>query len=303
MATTETKPVTTTDTAPAKKAEPIITQVQSQVASWLQDKRLNLPPDYSVGNALQSAWLKLREDGVIKNGQVNTDLVTETSVIAALQKTAVQGLNPGKDQCYYIKYGTALTMQRSYHGDIRVAQVSSAIKIEPYYDVVCEGEKVVLRKVRNRYGYVTVVADHEFGIVRDMSKIVAAYCGFVDENGEDMGAEIMSVDQIQTSWKKSKMYSPGKEGTFHTQQPDRACIRTVVRRRCLQIIRTSGDPFMVAESFTDDEATAIEAEFREEVNANANREPLSLEPPTGEGQIQQSAEPQGSLVAGDDFPE
>ncbi|EHT55420.1 recT family protein [Staphylococcus aureus subsp. aureus CIG1176] len=42
----------------------------------------------------------------------------DTSKANALLDMVTQGLNPAKNQCYFIPYGNKMQLQRSYHGNV-----------------------------------------------------------------------------------------------------------------------------------------------------------------------------------------
>jgi recombination protein RecT len=172
--------------------------------------------------------------------------------------------------------------QRSYFGEEALAKrVAPGISI--YCDVVYAGEKVVVSKVRNRYGFITQIREHEQNIPRVSKEIIGAYCGVVDENGEDMGAEYMDMEQIKKSWSKSKTYNPetGKQRydnqgpTFHMEQPDIACKRTVLRRRMKVIINTSTDEWLL-QAIDRQDLDAIDARVDDEIESKANRQMLEM---------------------------
>ena len=71
-------------------------------------KEINFAEDYSYNNALKSAQLILDQKGLLdKNPK---------SIINALLDMVTQGLNPIKNQCYFIGYGNDVTLSRSYFG-------------------------------------------------------------------------------------------------------------------------------------------------------------------------------------------
>lgn len=269
--------------ATQEQPKTVTVRVLSQINNLVDKGSIALPPDYAVGNALNSAWLW------IQNSEQRDKLLacTDESKINALHDMVLQCGWLGKTG-YMIPYGSRMVYQRDYHGEVALAQ---RVKpgIEPYGDVVYRGEKFLVVKERNRYGLITAIKTHEMAFPRESKEIIAAYWGFIDENGEDMGAEIMDMDQIRTSWKKSKQYSANSQ-TFHNEQPDIACKRTVSRRRCKPIIKTSTDAWLLqALARQDIEETA--AEMDEIVSEKANK-----------GMITMPAIEQGSVQTSDDVP-
>ena len=100
---------------------PIIDNVSKQIAAFQEQGRLQLPPNYSAQNALYSAWLTLQ--GVKdKNDRPALQVCTKESITNSLLDMVIQGLNPSRKQCYFIPYGNALTLQRSYFGTMGVTK-------------------------------------------------------------------------------------------------------------------------------------------------------------------------------------
>lgn len=280
-------------TALAEKKEPtnIVMKVAHQVRGYRDKGTLHLPRDYSPENALKSAYLALQE---VKdsNGKFALDTCSQTSIVNALFDMVVQGLNPAKKQCYFIAYGANLQCQRSYFGDMALAQ-RACPGIQIYYDVVYEGDDLVLSKHLGR----TTIARHETKLENiDGKKIAGAYCGVIDAHGEDLGVVVMSWEQIQKSWSKSKTYKPGGSSP-HNEFPDQMALRTVIRRRLKPIINSSSDE-MLMQSVMRQEIEAAEADIEEEIEMEANARMLPTPPP----QKEPDPEPEPYEPGADDHP-
>jgi recombination protein RecT len=261
-----------TNNAPAKQEQKpnAVVIVGKQVRAFIEKRTLVLPSDYSVDNALKSAWLTLQTVQDSKGG-LALNVCDEASICNALLDMVVQGLNPAKKQCYFIVYGKTLVCQRSYFGDQALAErVKPGIEI--YSGVVYEGDGFEYELIRGR----TVVTCHKTSLENQKpEKIIAAYCGIVDTaTGEDLGAEVMTIDQIRQSWSMSKTYKPGGNSP-HTKFPDQMALRTVIRRRTKNLINSSNDAMLLDSIRRQDENEAL-AEMEEEVMLKANTEPLSL---------------------------
>ena len=87
-------------------------------------------------------------------------------------------------------------------------------------------------------------------------------------------SEIMTWEQIQKSWAKSKTYKPNGNGP-HNEHPDQMALRTVIRRRCKPIINSANDELLMA-AVRREEIAQGEAEIAEEAELYANQSPLSL---------------------------
>ena len=167
------------------------TAVSTDVRGFLAHGSLQLPANYSVENALKSAALTLPS---IKNFQN----CTQDSIKSSLLSMCVQGLNPDKNQCYFIAYGETLTCQRSYLGNIAVAKRVDPNIDEIYSAAVYEGDKFDYEIKRGK-----IVEVHHSQKLENKSKpIVAAYATVVYRDGSEIST-VMTIDQIKQAWKQS----------------------------------------------------------------------------------------------------
>ncbi len=128
MKTTEEKEKPKTAIAVAPMDERTIADsVMGKLAKFQERREIQFPKDYSVANALKSAYLTLLET---KDSSKNPVLekCSKESIANALLKMVIQGLSPAKAQCYFIAYGTTLTMMQSYQGKIAIAKRVAGIK-------------------------------------------------------------------------------------------------------------------------------------------------------------------------------
>lgn len=275
MTTTENKPETKPEKGIVKAEQPnVVANVSKQVRSYVDKGTLHLPTDYSPENALKSAWLTLQEV-VDRDKRPALAVCSQVSIANALLDMVVQGLNPAKKQCYFIVYGNKLLCQRSYFGDQAVA-LRVMPGVELYSAIVYQGDEFEIGMVRGR----KTISKHVTKIEnQNTSKIVAAYCGLISPDGEDLGAEVMTWEQIQKSWGMSKTYKPGGGGT-HGDFPDQMALRTVIRRRCKPIINSSNDALLLASVRRQDDEI-IDAEVSEELE-HANGEIIDVAPESTE---------------------
>lgn len=253
----------------AKETNVVVT-TQNMINQFMEKGTLRLPPDYSPENALKSAWLILQETKT-SSGGLALQNCSRPSIINALLDMVIQGLNPAKKQCYFIAYGQALVCQRSYFGDEALARRVMP-GIEVFSGVVYEGDEFSYEIVRGRK---SIVHRQKLENVHP-DKIVAAYCGIVDADGVDLGAEVMTWEQIQASWGMSKTYKPEATKGTHHDFPDQMALRTVIRRRCKPIINSSNDELLL-ESVRRQEADSVEGDMDAEAAANANGAMLGVE--------------------------
>ena len=102
----------------AKPKADIIESTERRIGELVDEGMLHLPPNYSAANALRAAWLILQET-VDKNKKPVLETCTRASIANSLLSMVVQGLDPNRNQAYFIAHGTALTLRRSYFGTLR----------------------------------------------------------------------------------------------------------------------------------------------------------------------------------------
>jgi recombination protein RecT len=265
-----------TELAASKREAPITDQVLAQINKMLDGGRLTLPNDYSVGNALASAWLMLQDvqatgqKNIIVNGQP-TGVVTTRSIANALTDMVTQGLNPAKKQCYFIVYGDKLTHQRSYFGDMALAErLMPGITFD--YDVVRDGDDVTVAKERTKSSFVEMVQKHVKKLFGN-GDILGAYCGVFDKDGEPLGYTVFPMARIQKSWTKSKTVN--FDNATHKIYTDEMCLRTVIRHRCKSIINSSSDELLM-EAIRRSESESVESEVAEESAQFANQDVIDV---------------------------
>ena len=113
-------------------------QVTSNVATRIEAMKgegLLIAPNYSVSNALSSAYYALKNS----NSGNLLQQCTQDSVYNALLEMVTQGLSPAKKQCYFIKYGSDVQLRMSYFGTIKVTKDLQEAK-DVTANVVYEGD-------------------------------------------------------------------------------------------------------------------------------------------------------------------
>src|SRR5690606_2036696 len=161
----------TTALAMLKLKRDTVDVVAGRINELMRSGELHLPADYSVHNALKSAWLVLQET-VDKDKRPVLSVCSRESIANALLDMAIQGLNPAKRQCYFIAYGHTLVCQRSYFGDM--ALVKRVLpKADIWYGIVYDGDVFEYTIWRGR----RVITKHEQKVENiDPGRIRAAYC-------------------------------------------------------------------------------------------------------------------------------
>lgn len=245
------------------------------VATWVRKYQergeLQLPPNYSASNALKSAWLVLQET-TNRNKQPVLQACTQDSIVNALLDMVVQGLNPGKKQCYFVAFGQQLVCMRSYFGSMAVVKnVAGATDV--WAEVVYKGD-VFEYEIKRGRKHVTKHTQKLENIKRE--SIVAAYA--VIEFGDERPdyTEIMTIDQIKQAWMQGQNYREDGNGT-HQKFTTEMAKKTVINRACKAYINSSNDANLFTKHFNRAEDTIEDQKFDDEVAENANQEIIDVE--------------------------
>lgn len=189
-----------------------------------------LPPNYDVNDAVKALYLKTIQT-VDKQKRPVLEVCTRESIEQVVQNYVSKGLNIAKNQCYLVCYGNTLTLQESYFGKQKEANAYAGITINS--NVIYEGEKVNIVVRPNG----TKIIEHTPDFSKfDTNKIVGAYAIAVNDKGEVVDSDIMTMKEIRQSWAKS---SSG--GTVHKEFPVEMTRKTVIARLAKRFINTSDD--------------------------------------------------------------
>jgi recombination protein RecT len=263
------------------KEAKITNQVLTQIEDLSRNGQLCLPDNYSPANALAAAYLMFQDIQnkekklIMHNGQP-TGVVTVRSMVNALMHMVSQGMNPSKKQCYFIVYGDQLTYQRSYFGDMALAERAMP-GISFSYDTINDGDEIEIESVRNARGLlVTTIVRHKKPFPRS-EKVIGAYCGVVDRDGVELGYDVFDMARIQKSWSMSK--TAHYDNSTHKTFTGEMAMRTVIRHRCKAIINASGDE-MLKKAIDRAESAAIESSVAAEASERANMDIIDVTPPS-----------------------
>ena len=271
------------------KNNEIVEVVSSRLHTLETRGDINYPENYSAGNALRSAWLAIQET-VDNNKQPALQVCTQVSIINAMLNTVIQGLNPAKQQCYYIVYGNKLVMQRSYFGTMQLAKsVNHDIK-EIYAATIHEGQVFEMHMEKGR----TIIDKHEVKFGDSDKPVVGAYCTVEYKDGTTEST-VMTINEIMTAWSQSKMKPVDngklKAGSTHAKFTAEMAKKTVVSRACKYIINSSADSNLILNSVRETDIEIIDAEASEEIAENENSVPLDFNPDTAEITVAGSVAP------------
>lgn len=228
----------------------LVTMVNNNIEDMKNNEGLSLPPDYSVGNALNSAYLILSDTS---KGQPLLDKCDQGSVIKALMNMAIQGLSPAKNQCYFIPYGNQLVMQRSYFGSISVVKRLSNVK-DIQAQVVHKDDTF---KIGGENG-VLVVKEFEPSFENLDKPIIGAFAWVEDLNG-NRTYTVMTKKDIDTSW------SHAKTKKVQNEFPEEMAKRTVINRAAKFYINSSSDNDLFVQAVNETTSNEYENDDRKDV--------------------------------------
>lgn len=248
----------------------IIKRTGERVDQLLQAGELTLPAGYAWRNALQGAWLWL-QDATVQSGKDKgaplLTAVTQPSVANALLSMIVQGLAVHRKQGYLIPYGGQLTFQRSVFGTIAVAKREAGVR-DVVAELIHDGDTFRYRIDRGRK--VDLEHAQTFEAIT-LGKIVGAYA-WVDFGDPDRDrAEVMTMDEIQASWAKSKQAT--WDSSPHKNFAGEMVKRTVITRALKALVNASADDPRLLDAFNGDAADAEPEDDLETIDVEATPEP------------------------------
>lgn len=246
-------------------------EIGNLVKLELKQSSVITPANYSFENALKSAWLILQET-LDRNKKPALEVCSQESIQNAILNMALQGLNPAKNQCYFVVYGRQLQLIRSYMGAQMTAKLVNPDISDIRAQVVYSGDQIEIDVEHGR----DVIKGHkrQFGSI-NKAEIVGAYAIAVGlDETRHLYTEIMTLDEIKASWKQSKMSAVAESGAInqsstHGKFTGEMAKRTVINRLCKRIINTSDDSALLssfARSEEKDEAEIINEHIRENAN-------------------------------------
>lgn len=203
-------------------------QITSNVSTRIgemQNEGLMIAPNYSVSNALSSAYYALKNS---PSGNL-LEKCTSESIYNALLDMVTQGLSPAKTQCYFVPYGSTVKLTRSYFGTMKVVKQLPEVK-DIYAEVIYEGDDF---KIKNENGR-KVFVSHDTDWMNADNQIAGAYCIIEKEDGEKI-LTVMTKKEIDKSWAQAK--TKNVQNNF----PQEMAKRTVINRAAKQFFNTSDD--------------------------------------------------------------
>jgi len=270
----------------------IVNKVQDRVENMMEEGSLHLPANYSPQNALNSAWLKLQNTENNKKQPV-LEGCDKASIANALLRMVTMGLNPEKEQCYFITYGKMLNRQPRYFG--KQKNDKQVEDVEGFYtQVIFEGDEV---ETEIEYGNEKIIKHKSQFESKLKGNIIGAYsvARFNDERPNK--TVLMTMDQITNAWKQGQTYGKYK-GTPHDKFEEAMAKKTVINRLATGIINASDDSNVMVETFKEAADIAHEQKTDEELEEEANQgevidiENEAPEEPTQNEQPKEEEEPE-----------
>ncbi len=248
----------------------IVDVVAGRVRGFMERGEMHLPDNYSPENALKSAYLKLQETKD-RNGKPVLSACTSPSIANSLFDMVIQGLNPAKDQCYFIAYGNQLVCQRSYFGSMAVVKNVAGAR-DVWAEVVYKGD-IFEYEIR---GKVKKIIKHGQKLENvDGKNIVAAYAVIEFDDRPDH-TEIMTMDDIKQAWAQGQTYKDGGN-SVHTKFAGEMAKKTVINRACKAFINASSDSSLLVSAFNRADAARDEADIDQEIAESANMQIIDIE--------------------------
>lgn len=247
-----------------------VEKVEQSVQKKLAEKRMDVPPNYSVGNAMRAAFLEL-QDTEDKNGKPVLEVCTKSSIANVLLSMTLMGLNPMKDQTYFIAYGNQLACQPSVFGYERMVKTFTPAQ-DVNAVVVVEGDEIDMDVRKTKI----VINNHDTTFKNRLNgKIVAAYATIEFPKGKEDRTDFMTLDQLKTSWSQGN-YNQNRDGQNQDKFTEEFAKKTVKRRVCKDYINSSDDAAVIRDRVQQNEISIEEAKSRQQIE-ESNTETVTLE--------------------------
>ncbi|MGG5486287.1 recombinase RecT [Gaetbulibacter sp. PBL-D1] len=242
-----------------------LSSVQNRIAE-LQQGGFKLPANYSAENALQSAWLLL-QDVKTRDNKLALEACSKNSIAMSLFKMVQMGLNPAKNQCYFIPYGDNLICMTSYFGQVLIAKraglkdVKANLILEKddfNYKIEEDGRKVI--------------TEHKQPFENLGNKIIGAYCVVTLPDGVQ-DTDIMTIAEIKQAWQQgaTKGNSPAHKN-FEGEMAKRT-----VTNRAIKMFVNSSDDSAVLDDPAEQIAISNDEHVQKQIDENANKKEMSID--------------------------
>lgn len=236
--------------------------VMGRVTELVDAKQLTIPAGYDVGTAINSALLIL-QDTKDKNGRPVLEVCTKSTIAKSILDMTIQGLQPGKKQCYFIAYADQLSLFRSYFGTVAALRRAMPEVAHVTAEVFYNGDDLVYGITQFGERYIQYIGSEP--LVNINKGIKGGYCNIYDAKGNVLGSTIMTWEQIQTSWRQSRNYKT--EGGVHQKFTEEMAKRTLIAKACKMLLNTSNEMAgnsAVVKAFNDTTDSEFDMEVQNE---------------------------------------
>lgn len=281
--------MTKTTNALTTTKEQTLTSVQNRIAE-LQEGGFKLPNNYSPENALQSAWLML-QDVQTRDKKPALEACSKNSIAMCLFKMVQLGLNPAKNQCYFVPYGNDLVCMTSYFGQVLIAKRAGLKDVKA--NLILEGDEFNYKIEADGR---KVITEHNQPFSNFGNAIIGAYCVVTLPDGVQ-DTDIMTIDEIKQSWKQG---ATNGNSPAHKNFEGEMAKRTVTNRAIKMFVNSSDDAVLM-----DDDGprmTPTEVYVANKIEKEANKEELAIDVQHEEVKEEEEPVPAGEGMP-DMFPE
>lgn len=230
--------------------------VLNRIINLTNQGRLDLPKNYSAGNALSSAWLVI-QDTKDNSGKPVLEVCTKESIINSLLTMAILGLNPVKKQGYFIPYGNKLIWYTSVFGKCSSIKRLKGVENEPIGKIIYEGDEVELG--HNELGEEMII-NHKTSWANKLNGKRVGASATVKVNGIERSA-VMTMAEIKEAWTKNPSKGNNRD---HTDFEGEFMKRTVINRLIKMILQTSNDDDLLAETLIRNEDEIYEMQSNQD---------------------------------------
>lgn len=283
------------EVAEQKRRPSPLAVVQNRIEALSKEQRIDLPPDFSVNNAINQAWLILQQKET-KDKKPVLEACTRESIIQAMLDMAIQGLNPEREQGYFIAYGQQVVFQKSYFGYKTLAKRANPNVDDIVAEVIWPGDQFeysIHKGKKSIAKHVQAFENVGSGYPR------GAYAEVIDKNGEVLSTTIMTWDQIKAAWRKSKNNPVQEDGSIkgtstHAQHIEDMTKKTVVGKAARHIVNTSTDSYLFRQAVQRSDEIQDEEEAESEVETQAKEQGAEVIDVDAEESISQQQEAAGT---------
>lgn len=229
---------------PAQYVNQVAEVAQTQIKKFVDEQKLNLPQNYSAGNAIKQLQLKIQDDEKLL-------ACTQASLLKVMIDSAVLGLNISKNQFYVIPYGNKAQVSISYLGKVAIAK-----RIDPTIDDIIgrpvkKGEEFDFEDLDN--GYSKIIKHKRTLESMNTKEYIGGYATILYNDGKEPKSLIMTYDRIKESWKMSTAKPIDNEGnvkagSVHDKFADDMIVKTCISAICKGIISKSDDRDLFTET-------------------------------------------------------